>query len=242
MQYRVLTDTVLPLSGAPFSPRTFTPVLPRLSPNAPLCPDMESYRLACKGGALNIVLTAPAQLSGSYAAARAALLGRQDAAILDSRTFGAGQLLLASYAAERAQQDRFSARVLRDVRKKRRAIRCFFTAPDGEAIILAGGKKAPILSPFHFPVFTVGSEGEIRLYRILFSRSSADALYTAVRPFFKKGVSAAIVHDRCEKEAQRLFSHLSVVCGGILRGESIRTDLPFGRGGFLSAAFFQLEE
>ena len=73
MQYRILTDTVLPLSGAAFSPQTFAPVLPRLSPNAPLCPDIESYRLACRSGAFNIVLTAPAQLSGSYATARAGI-------------------------------------------------------------------------------------------------------------------------------------------------------------------------
>lgn len=242
MQYRILTDTVLPLSSASFSPQTFAPVLPRLSPNAPLCPDIESYRLACQSGALNVVLTAPAQLSGSYAAARAALCGRQDTVVLDSRTFGAGQLLLASYAAERAKRDRFSARVLRDIQEARKSVRCFFIAPDGNAALLAGSKRPSVFPPFRFPVYTVGREGEIRLFRTIPARTPAEALYAAVRPYLKRGMTAAIAHDRCEKEANRLFSHLSVVCGGIQRGESIRTDLPFGRGGFLSAAFFQSEE
>lgn len=242
MQYRILTDTVLPLYGAPFSPQTFAPVLPRLGLDAPLCPDMESYRLACQNGALNIVLTAPAQLSGSYAVARAALCGRQDAVVLDSRTFGAGQLLLASYAAGCAKQDRFSARVLRNIQKARKSVRCFFIAPDGNAAILAGNKRPSIFPPFCFPVYTIGREGEIRLFRTIPARSPAEALYAAVHPFLKQGMTAAIVHDRCEREASRLFSHLSTVCGDIQRGESIRTDLPFGRGGFLSAAFFQSEE
>ncbi len=242
MQYRILTDTVLPLSGAAFSPQTFAPVLPRLSPNAPLCPDIESYRLACRSGAFNIVLTAPAQLSGSYATARAALCGRQDAVVLDSRTFGAGQLLLASYAAERAKQDRFSARILRDIQEARKSVRCFFVAPDGNAAVLAGSQRLSVVLPFRFPVYTVGREGEIRFFRTILARSPAEALAAVVCLYLKRGMSAAIAHDRCEKEANRLFSHLSAVCGSIQCGESIRTDLPFGRGGFLSAAFFQSED
>lgn len=242
MQYRILTDTVLPLSGAAFSPQTFAPVLPRLSPNAPLCPDIESYRLACRSGAFNIVLTAPAQLSGSYATARAALCGRQDAVVLDSRTFGAGQLLLASYAAAHAKQGRFSARILRDIQEARKSVRCFFVAPDGNAAVLAGSQRLSVVLPFRFPVYTVGREGEIRFFRTILARSPAEALAAVVCLYLKRGMSAAIAHDRCEKEANRLFSHLSAACGSIQCGESIRTDLPFGRGGFLSAAFFQSED
>ena len=83
MQYRIVTDTVLPLAGAPFSEQTFTPVLPRLSQEGPLCPSPAQYRLACRSGAFNIILTAPAQLSGAYAAACAALAHNPAAAILD---------------------------------------------------------------------------------------------------------------------------------------------------------------
>ena len=243
MQYRIVTDTVLPLAGAPFSEQTFTPVLPRLSQEGPLCPSPAQYRLACRSGAFNIILTAPAQLSGAYAAACAALAHNPAAAILDSRTFCAGQLLLAAYAAERAEEDRFSARILRDVQRRRGRIRCFFTAPDSTAAFVSHRKRPPLLPPFCFTVYTVGSEGEIRRFNTVSARSASDALFFSLRPYISHTKKIAVVHDRSPKAAQRLIARLSAVCGGhILCGESIRTDLPLGQGGFLSAAFFQTEE
>ena len=212
------------------------------------CPLSESGDLTPKYFAIQKVIqkfwkTHPDEFgTGSYATARAALCGRQDAVVLDSRTFGAGQLLLASYAAAHAKQDRFSARILRDIQEARKSVRCFFVAPDGNAAVLAGSQRLSVVLPFRFPVYTVGREGEIRFFRTILARSPAEALAAVVCLYLKRGMSAAIAHDRCEKEANRLFSHLSAACGSIQCGESIRTDLPFGRGGFLSAAFFQSED
>lgn len=239
VQYRILMDTAVPLHGAPFSEQTFAPVLPRLSETRPVCPSGERFLTACRPDALNIVLTAPAQLSGSYAAARSALSGQLNAVVIDSRTFGAGQLLLAARTAELAERSRFSARLAQDIRHAAENVRCFFVAPEGESAWLAGERKQRIDS--RFPVFTIGREGEIRLFKTADARSAPDALFSCIRPYLKTAL-CAVVHDRVPAAAQALAARLTPCCARIIRGESIRTDLPFGRSGFLSAAIFHSEE
>lgn len=201
MQYRILTDTVLPLSGAAFSPQTFAPVLPRLSPNAPLCPDIESYRLACRSGAFNIVLTAPAQLSGSYATARSAMRqagcsrfrqphiwrGAAFARLLCGRARKAGSLFREDSARYSGGAEICSLLFCRAGWKcggscgKPTAVR----RPAVSFSRLYGGKRGgnPLL-PHDIGPFSGRSAGR------------------GGRLYLKRGMSAAIAHDRCEKRSK----------------------------------------
>lgn len=236
MQYHIIADTVIPLSGEWVS-GDFTPVYPRSSVLRPVCPSAENFISACRPDVLNIVLTAPSQLSGAYAMARDTLSNRVDTAILDSRTFGAGQLLLAYRASKLAQNDRFSVRVMKNVRETAARIECYFTAPNGHAMKLAGRRFGEVHIPFRFPIFRIGSEGEVHFHKNVYASSAHQALYRAVKPLLGKNKLVSVVHDRAPQSALFLSRLLFNDKIEVLQGESIPTDLPFGQSGFLSIAF-----
>lgn len=241
MQIHMLADTVRPILGTTAFEDSVTTVLPRASVFRPVSPSKEALRDACKEDVLNLVFTAPAQLSGTYAAARETFAKDQNCAVLDSRTFAAGQLLLMQKAFEMAQNEKFSVHLLRNLRRTSRKLCCYFVAPNGSALRLSGVKK-PILSiPFRFTVFRIGSEGEIHRHANVYAATPQQALYRCVYPHLKKGMCTAIADDRAGEAAEALSNLLTRRQASVLRGECIPTDLPFGPGGFLSVAFLKEE-
>lgn len=241
MQYHLVLDTVRPLAGTASFEAHCSPVMPRLSVFRPVCPSSEQFRAVCKHDVLNIVLTSPAQLSGAYATARAALAREANCAVLDSRTFGAGQLLLAEKAAELAEHDRFSVRVLRDIRRASKRLHCYFVAPNGAAARLCGRRLPRLSLPFRYTVYRIGEEGEIHRHAFVYASTAQQALYRSVRPLLKPGMRIAVADDRAGESAEALSNRLIRDRFSVLRGECIPTDLPLGQGGFLSVAFFDKE-
>ena len=110
MEYRIITDTVLPPKHSTALFERMIPVFPRNTAMRTACPGKAEFSSVCAYDTPTFVLTAPAQLSGTYASARDALSRVQNAIVIDSKTFGAGQLLLADLTAKTADCESFRLR------------------------------------------------------------------------------------------------------------------------------------
>ena len=241
MQIHMLADTVRPIEGTTPIEEKVTAVLPRTSVFRPVSPSGEALRNACRKNVLNLVFTAPAQLSGTYAAARETFAKDKNSIVLDGRTFAAGQLLLMHKADELAGNEKFSVHLLRAIKAASEKLCCYFVAPNGSALRLSGVKKPVLSLPFRFTVFRIGSEGEIHKHANVYAATPQQALYRCVYPYLNEEMTVAVADDRAGEAAEALSNLLIRRQVSVLRGECIPTDLPFGPGGFLSVAFLKEE-
>lgn len=243
MEYRIITDTVLPPKHSTALFERMIPVFPRTAAMRAACPGKAEFSSVCAYDTPTFVLTAPAQLSGTYASARDALSRVQNAIVIDSKTFGAGQLLLADLTAKTADCESFSIKVSKQVRALRTRIFCLFTAPYGQAHALCGQSRHRPLIPALRHIYTIGEEGDIQLFYRMFARSDEEALFWCLKQKLSMSPqTVAVAYLGKSQEAQALCHRITTAGHSILIGKMIRTDLPLGFSGCLSAAILLSEE
>lgn len=244
MEYHIVTDTVFPSTVSPFLSNRMSSVFPRSIQKQYLCVSKDELQSVCNSQTTTFVLTAPAQLSGTYASARDALSRFQNTVIIDSKTFGAGQLLLAELTAKAAGSARFSSIVLKRIRALQKRIFCLFTAPYGQADYLSNHDKDKRSACSMFrSVYTIGEEGHVRLYCKIFARSDAEALFLCLkRKLHLSTQPVAVSYYGKSDEAHELCNRIQAAGHALLTAKTIQTDLPFGASGLLSTAILLSEE
>ncbi len=243
MEYRIMTDTVLPSEQSDALLNRMIPVFPRAGTLHTACPGKAEFFSACPYDRPTFILTAPAQLSGTYASARDALSRTQNAIIIDSKVFGAGQLLLAALTAKTAECASFSIKVAQHVRAIRNRIFCLFTSSYEQAHQLSGQHCHRPLIPALRYIYTIGSEGNIQLFRRIFARSNEEALFWCLKQKLSDAPqTVAVAYLGKSQEAQTLCQRITDSGHSALAAKMIPTDLPFGNSGCLSAAILLSEE